>query len=92
MDSVPMRSGSVTTKRRRGNFSTAEAVRAMIASAALAGILLLAFFVTTGPYFAADRQAQNAVPKIAPLSPSNGGESAHRVATIVVETDKKGRC
>jgi hypothetical protein len=68
-----MRSGSVTTKRRRGNFSTAEAVRAMIASAALAGILLLAFFVTTGPYFAADRQAQNAVPKIAPLSPSNGG-------------------
>lgn len=59
MDSVPMRSGSVTTKRRRGNFSTAEAVRAMIASAALAGILLLAFFVTTGPYFAADRQAQN---------------------------------
>jgi hypothetical protein len=31
----------------------------MIASAALAGILLLAFFVTTGPYFAADRQAQN---------------------------------
>ncbi|MGA7024567.1 MAG: hypothetical protein WB036_17485 [Pseudolabrys sp.] len=92
MDSVPMRSGSVTTKRRRGNFSTAEAVRAMIASAALAGILLLAFFVTTGPYFAADRQAQNAVPKIAPLSPSNGGESAHRVASIVVETDKKGRC
>lgn len=86
-----MRSGSVTTKRRRGNFSTAEAVRAMIASAALAGILLLAFFVTTGPYFAADRQAQNAVPKIA-LSPSNGDESAHRVATIVVETDKKGRC
>lgn len=48
--------------------------------------------MTTGPYFAADRQAQNAVPKIAPLSPSNGGESAHRVATIVVETDKKGRC
>lgn len=87
-----MRSGSVTTKPRRGkgNFSTAEAVRAMIASAALAGILLLAFFVTTGPYFAADRQAQNAVPKIAPLSPSNDGESAHRVASV--ETDKKGRC
>jgi len=27
-----------------------------------------------------------------PLSPSSGGEAAHRVASIVVETDKKGRC
>jgi hypothetical protein len=26
------------------------------------------------------------------LSPSSGGEAAHRVASIVVETNKKGRC
>lgn len=89
-----MRFGSVTNKPRssKGNFSTGEAVRALIASAALAAILLLAVFVTTGSYFSADRQAKNAASKIAPLSPSSGGESAHRVASIVVETDKKGRC
>ncbi len=26
------------------------------------------------------------------MSPASGGESAHRVASIVVETDKNGRC
>ncbi len=89
-----MRPGSVTPRPRssKGNFSTAEAVRALIASAALAAILLLAVFVTTGSYFSADRQAKNAASKIAPLSPSSGGEAAHRVASIVVETNKKGRC
>jgi hypothetical protein len=51
---------------------------------------LLAVFVTTGSYFSADRQAKNAA--IAPLSPSSGGEAAHRVASIVVETNRKGRC
>jgi hypothetical protein len=69
-----------------------EAVRALIASAALASTLLLAVFVTTGSYFSADLQAKNAASKIAPLSPANGDAAAHRVASIVVETDKKGRC
>src|SRR6476469_9955672 len=86
-------SGSMTGKPRRdkGRFSTVEAVRALIASAALASILLLALFVTTGSYFSADLQAKNAASKIAPLSPANGGPAAHRVASIVVETDKQGR-
>jgi hypothetical protein len=89
-----MSSGSMTGKPRRdkGRFSTVEAVRALIASAALASILLLAVFVTTGSYFSADLQAKNPASKIAPLSPANGGAAAHRVASIVVETDKKGRC
>ena len=89
-----MRSGSMTSKPRRGkgSFSTVEAVRALIASATLASILLLAVFVTTGSYFSADLQAKNAASKIAPLAPASGCESAHRVASIVVETDRKGRC
>jgi len=89
-----MSSGPITSKPRRGkgSFSTVEAVRALIASAALASILLVAVFVTTGSYYSAELQTKNAAVKIAPLSPANGGESAHRVASIVVETDKKGRC
>ena len=69
-----------------------EVTRALVASAALGAILLLAFFVTAGSYFSADRQTKSTVAKIAPLSVSNGGEAAHRVASIVVETEKKGRC
>ena len=69
-----------------------EAVRALIASAALASILLLALFVTTGAYFSADLQAKNTASKIAPLAPASGSAAAHRVASIVVETDKRGRC
>ena len=92
-----MSSGSTTSKPRRGkgSFSTVEAVRALIASAALASILLVAVFVTTGSYFSADLQARNAASKITPLSLATGGEPAHRVESVesnVVETDKKGRC
>jgi hypothetical protein len=64
----------------------------LIASAAIGGILLLAVFVTTGSYFSAENQTKNAITKIVLLSPSLGGEAAHRVASIVVETGKKGRC
>ena len=81
-----------STKRKHRMLSAGEINRALVASAALGAILLLAFFVTAGSYVTADRQAKNAVAKIAPLSPSTGGEAAHRVASIVVETDKKGRC
>ena len=89
-----MSTGSVKHKHRRarGRLSPAEVSRALIATAALGAILLLAFFVTAGSYFSAERQAKTALAKIAPLSPSSGGEAAHRVASIVVETDKKGRC
>jgi hypothetical protein len=92
MDSA-MRSGSAKQKRRTKNrISAGEALRAVIVSTALAGILFLAFFVTAGSYFSAERQARNAVSKVTPLSQSAGGEAAHRVASIVVETDRKGRC
>ena len=89
-----MTTGSVTPKLRRakGSFTAGEVTRALIASAAIGGILLLAVFVTTGSYFSAENQTKNAITNIVPLSPSLGGEAAHRVASIVVETDKKGRC
>jgi hypothetical protein len=76
----------------RGSFTAGEVTRALIASAAIGGILLLAVFVTTGSYFSAEHQTKNAIAKIVPLSPSLGGEAGHRVASIVVETNKKGRC
>src|SRR5437016_9638008 len=89
-----MGTGSLKQKPRRANgrFSAGEAVRALIASTALAGILLLAAFVTSSTYFSAERQARNAVSKITPLFQSLGGEAGNRVASIVVETDSKGRC
>lgn len=88
-----MRSGSAKQKRRSKNrVSAGEALRAVIVSTALAGMLVLAFFVTAGSYLSAERQAKNAVSKVAPLPQSAGGEAAHRVASIVVETDRKGRC
>jgi hypothetical protein len=67
-----MTTGSVTPKPRRikGSFSAGEATRALVASSAIGAILLLAFFVGTGPYYSAERQAKSAVAKIVPLSPS----------------------
>ena len=76
----------------KGSFSAGEATRALVASSAIGAILLLAFFVGTGCYFSAERQGKNAVAKIVPSSPSQGGKEAHRVASIVVESDKKGGC
>ena len=89
-----MTTGLVTPKPRRakGSFTAGEVTRALIASAAIGVILLLAVFVTTGSYFSAEQQTKNAIAKTVPLSPSLGGEAAHRVASIVVETGKKGRC
>lgn len=89
-----MTTGLVTPKPRRakGSFTAGEVTRALIASAAIGVILLLAVFVTTGSYFSAEHQTKNAIAKIVPLSPSLGGGAAHRVASIVVETGKKGRC
>jgi hypothetical protein len=89
-----MTTGAVKQKNRRarGSFSAGEVSRALIASAVLGVILLLAVFVTAGSYLSAERQAKNAATKTMPLSPSIGGEAAHRVASIVVETNKKGLC
>ena len=89
-----MPSGPVkaTQRRSKDRPSTEEGLRALIALAVLAGILLLAIFVTSASYFSGDQQTHSAKSKIAPLSQSNGGEAAHRVASIVVETNSKGRC
>jgi len=81
-------------KRRatKGGVSPKDVVRALVVSVALGGLLLAAVFVTSGTYFSAERQANSAMSKIAALPKSAGGEAAHRVASIVVETDNKGRC
>jgi len=78
--------------RAKRALSAGEGRRAVIVSAALIGMLLLAAFVTAGSYFSPERAARDAVSKVTPLSPSSRGEAANRVASIVVETDKKGRC
>jgi hypothetical protein len=87
-----MGSGAIKGKRRgKVSHSMAEGLRALIATAGLAVILLFALFVTSNSYFA-DQQSKNALTKIEPLSQSPGGEAAHRAGSIVVETDRKGRC
>ncbi|MFY9601127.1 MAG: hypothetical protein WB540_17545 [Pseudolabrys sp.] len=89
-----MRTGSMKRKQHpaKASVSRGDILRALVASAALGSLLLLAFFVTSGTYFSAERQASTALSKVAPLPKSAGGEAAHRVASIVVETDSKGRC
>jgi hypothetical protein len=39
-----------------------------------------------------DPRPMSSLSKVTPLPPTEGGEAASRVASIVVETDKKGRC
>jgi hypothetical protein len=87
-----MRSGSMKgTRRGKTSHSLVEGLRALIATAGLAVILLAAIFVTSSSYVT-DQQAKNAILKIDPLTQSAGGEAAHRAGSIVVETDRKGRC
>src|SRR5262249_59387544 len=69
-----------------------ESGRAITVMAALAGLFLLAASVTVGTFPSADPQAMNAVPKVTPLPRTEGGEAASRVGSVVMETDKKGRC
>jgi len=89
MDSKQARPNPGRAKRA---LSAGEGRRAAIVSATLVGMLLLAAFVTAHSYLFPEREARDAVSKVTPLSPSSGGEAANRVASIVVETDKKGRC
>ena len=87
-----MSSGSTSGKRRgKTSHSLVEGLRALIATASLAVILLSAIFVTSSSYFA-EQQAKYGLSKIAPLTQSAGGEAALRAGSIVVETDRKGRC
>ncbi|MGB8638697.1 MAG: hypothetical protein WCD30_11250 [Pseudolabrys sp.] len=60
--------------------------------AALTGLFFLAAFVTAGSYLSTGPQAMSSVSKVTPLPRTEGGEAASRVASIVIETDKKGRC
>jgi hypothetical protein len=83
----------IKAKQIRGRpLSAGEGRRAVIVMAALTGLFFLAAFVTAGSYFSAERDAMHSVSKITPLPRTEGGEAASRVASIVLETEKKGRC
>lgn len=77
---------------RNRALSAGEGRRAIIVTAALTGLFLLAAFVTAGSFLSTDPQAMSSVAKVTPLPRTEGGEAASRVASIVMETDKKGRC
>ncbi|HEY7230936.1 MAG TPA: hypothetical protein VH558_11250 [Pseudolabrys sp.] len=77
---------------RSRTLSAGEGRRAVIVMAALTTLFFLAAFVTAGSYFSTDPYVMNSVSKVTPLPPTEGGEAASRVASIVLETDKKGRC
>jgi len=80
-------------KQVRGKaLSAGESRRAIIVMAALTGLFLLAAFVTASTFPSADPQAMSSVSKVTPLPRTEGGEVASRVASVVIETDKKGRC
>src|SRR6185503_8000759 len=75
---------------RNGALSAGEGRRAIIVMAALTGLFFLAAFVTAGSYLSTDPQAMSSVTRVTPLPRTEGGEAASRVASIVIETDKKG--
>lgn len=77
---------------RNKALSAGESRRAIIVVAALTGLFVLAAFVTVGTFPSTDPQAMNSVSKVTPLSRTEGGEAASRVGSVVIETDKKGRC
>jgi hypothetical protein len=77
---------------RNRALSAGEGRRAIIVMAALTGLFFLAAFVTASSFLSTDSRAKSSVSKVTPLPRTEGGEAASRVASIVVETDKKGRC
>jgi len=77
---------------RNRALSAGEGRRAIIVMAALIGLFFLAAFVTAGSLLSTDPRPMSSLSKVTPLPPTEGGEAASRVASIVVETDKKGRC
>ena len=86
-----MRTSKAKQVRNRA-FSAGEGRRAVIVMVALTGLFFLAAFVTAGSFLATDPQPMSSVAKVTPLPRTEGGETASRVASIVIETDKKGRC
>jgi len=90
-----MRTGSMKRKQGhgKGKISAGEGRRAVITTVALTGVMLLGFFVTASSYRSPGHSDGMSASKITPLMPSEKqGEAAHRVGSIVVEADKKGRC
>lgn len=85
-----------TQRRVKGKLSAGEGRRAVITVAGLTTIMLLTIFATTGSYLSPERSFERAsISKITPLVSAGQGEAGaaqNRVASIVVETDKKGRC
>jgi hypothetical protein len=80
-------------RRAKNGVSAGEGLRAVIVTAAFAGILILAIFVTAGSYLSPDRVDNKTLAKATPLPPSvEQNAAAHRAGAIVVETNKKGRC
>ena len=77
---------------RNRALSAGEGRRAIIVMAALTGLFFLAACVTAGSFLSADKQTMSSVSRVTPLPRTEGGEAASRVASIVIETDKKGRC
>ena len=81
-----------SARKKRKQRSAVETRRALIVATALTGILLLAVFVTAGTYVSADRRSEPTLSKVTPLSASDGDEAAHRVASILLGSQSKGRC
>ncbi|HET9716687.1 MAG TPA: hypothetical protein VFP60_10940 [Pseudolabrys sp.] len=79
-------------KRSTPKLRGSEGQRALIVSLALAAILAMGALVTGGGYFSAERGLVHGPSSVTRLSLSSAGEAESRVASIVVETDKKGRC
>ena len=75
---------------RNRALSAGEGRRAIIVMAALTGLFFLAAFV--GSFLSTDPRAMSPVSRVTPLPQTEGGEAASRVASIVIETDKKSRC
>src|SRR5215475_1286521 len=80
------------SKPKQKALSAGEGRRVAIVVAALTGLFFLAAFVTASTFPSTDPQAMNSVSKVTPLPRTEGGEAASRVASVVLETDKKGRC
>jgi hypothetical protein len=78
--------------KQRRRLAAGEGRRALIVAAVLTVVFTLAVFVTVRSYLSTDREIKSVVSKATPLPRSPGGEAAHREASIVVETTRKGRC
>jgi hypothetical protein len=78
--------------RQHRRLAAGEGRRALIVATVLTVVFSLAVFVTVRSYLSPDREIKNVVSKATTLPRSPGGEAAHREASIVVETNRKGRC